>query len=248
MGLWGFMADSSAVQVRSEWGPRIKRVGISDEVICRFKDLIARGVLRPGSKLPSERELAESLGVSRPSLRQALKALQILGVIQCRQGTGCHLAGSPSELLKAPFEFALAMKGTSRPDLFEMRVTVEVSLASLAASRRTVADLEAMRRALVGMESSLDMPDKYCFYGMQFHQSISRAAGNTVMETMLEMLSHLLIESRQETVRLLTNYRESYNSHEAVFEAIERQHSEDAAAAMLQHFALMQQRAQQAWA
>src|SRR5262245_56875489 len=134
-----------------ELGPRIKRTGISDEVIFRFKDLISRRVFTAGNRLPPERELSQALGVSRPTLRQAMKALQILGVIRIRHGDASYLAESASNILKEPIEFALALKGISRTDLFETRQTLEVRLASLAAQRRTPEDLENMRSALADM-------------------------------------------------------------------------------------------------
>src|ERR1051325_2647818 len=139
---------------RSEWGPQIKRVSISDEVISRFRDLIASRVLTPGCQLPSERELTETLGVSRPTLRQAMKGLQLLGIIRSRQGDGWYLAESTSDFLRAPLDFAIAFKGMAKQDLFEARVAIEVRLAALAAQRRNQADLDRMAHALTGMRTS----------------------------------------------------------------------------------------------
>src|SRR5437867_6549820 len=141
-----------------ERGPQIKRTGVSDEVISRFKDLISRRVLIAGTRLPPERELAQAMGVSRPTLRQSMKALQILGVIRIRHGDASYMAESASNILKEPLEFALALKGISRKDLFETRQTLEVRLASLAAERRTEEDLQHMRNALAAMRDSVRIP------------------------------------------------------------------------------------------
>jgi GntR family transcriptional repressor for pyruvate dehydrogenase complex len=227
---------------RLEWGPQIRRMAITDEVISRFKDLILQRVLTPGCKLPSERELAEVLGVSRPTLRQAMKALQVLGIIRTRQGDGAYLEEKTSEILKAPLDFSIALKGTAKHDLFETRQTMEVRLAALAAERRTAQDLQNMRQALADMRSSAGVPDQWCEHDIEFHARIVEAAKNGVMASIVEMLSHMLVESRKETVRLLTDYEESLRSHERVFEEIERQNASGAGEAMADHFRLMETR------
>jgi len=235
----------NTVLTSGDLGPQIRRVAISNEVISRFKDLIARGVFPPGSKLPPERELASALAVSRPTLRQALRALQILGVIRSRQGSGSYLAESAPDLLREPLEFALALKGVAKTDLFETRCTLEVRLASLAAERRTKTDLQAMRDALAEMRESFSNPDEWCRREIHFHDCIVLAARNAVMTTVMEMLSRMLMQSRRETVRMLTDYAASYRSHEDVFVEIEKQDAEAAARAMTNHFRIMQKRAEE---
>ncbi len=224
-------------------GPQISRVPISDEVILRFKDLIARRVFVPGTKLPPERDLASALAVSRPTLRQALRALQILGVIKSRQGSGSYISESAADILRQPLEFALAVKGIAQTDLFETRCTLEVKLASLAAKRRTENDLVEMRETLARMRGAFGNPDLWCVHEMHFHDCIVKAARNAVMSTIMEMLSFMLLESRRETVRTLTDYGKSYTAHHNVFIPIERQDTEGAAQAMIDHFVMMERSA-----
>lgn len=226
-------------------GPRINRVAISDELIARFKELIGKRIFVPGHKLPPERDLAEALAVSRPTLRQAMRALQIMGVIKARQGSGSYLAESASDILRVPLEFALALKNVAKTDLFETRRTLEVELASLAAQRRTNDDLEAMRRALREMEKAMGDPDAWCQTEPQFHSCIVQAARNGVMTTIIEMLSQMLMESRKETVRLLSDYSSSYRSHENIYVEIEKKDPAAAATAMMEHFELIETRASQ---
>jgi GntR family transcriptional regulator, transcriptional repressor for pyruvate dehydrogenase complex len=234
--------DSTEFRI-GDLGPQIGRSVISDEVILRFKDLITRRVFLPGSKLPPERELAAALAVSRPTLRQALRALQILGVIKSRQGSGSYLADSAADILREPLEFALALKGVAKTDLFETRCTLELRLASLAAERRTEADLDRMRAALARMRESFNDPSRWCQHEMHFHDCIVQAARNAVMSTIMEMLSRMLMESRRETVRMLEEYPLSYRSHEDVFVQIEKQNTDGAARAMIDHFRIMDKRA-----
>jgi len=226
-------------------GPRINRVAISDELIARFKELIEKGVFVPGHRLPPERDLAEALAVSRPTLRQSMRALQIMGVIKARQGSGSYLADSAGEIMRVPVEFALAFKNVARTDLFETRRTLEVKLASLAAERRTSDDLEAMRTSLREMERAMGDPEAWCRTEPQFHNCIVQAARNGVMATIIEMLSQMLMQSRKETVRLLSDYPSSYRSHENIYVEIEKQDPAAAAKTMMEHFALMEMRARQ---
>ncbi|HXN21702.1 MAG TPA: FadR/GntR family transcriptional regulator [Candidatus Dormibacteraeota bacterium] len=237
--------QTKEVSITVDLGPQIARVAISDEVIARFKDLIARRVFVPGGKLPPERDLAAALAVSRPTLRQALRALQILGVIRSRQGSGSYLAETAADILREPLEFALAMKGVVKTDLFETRCTLEVKLASLAADRRSEEDLAAMREALARMRQSFGNPEKWCEHEIHFHDCIVRAARNAVMSTVMEMLSYMLMESRMETVRLLADYATSYEAHEKVFVQIEKRDARAAARAMTQHFEMMETRAKE---
>ncbi len=226
-------------------GPRINRVAIPDELVARFKELIRRKVFVPGKRLPPERDLAEALAVSRPTLRQALRALQIMGVVKARQGSGSYLADSAREIMRVPSEFALALQNVSKTDLFETRYTLEVKLASLAAERRTEQDLESMRQALAEMEKAMGDPEQWCQSEPRFHGCIVQAARNGVMATMIEMLSQMLMESRKETVRLLTDYRGSYRSHENIYVEIEKQNPAAAAKMMMEHFSLIEPRATQ---
>lgn len=234
------------ISIPLDLGPQIARVAISDEVISRFKDLIARRVFVPGRKLPPERDLASALAVSRPTLRQALRALQIMGVIRSRQGSGSYLAESAADILREPLEFVLAIKGIAETDLFETRCTLEVELASLAAKRRKEEDVSEMRDTLARMHASFENPDVWCVHEIHFHECIVRSARNAVMSAVMEMLSLMLLESRRETVRMLKDYPSSYDAHYKVFIEIEKQNPEGAARAMVDHFRMMERRALEA--
>jgi GntR family transcriptional repressor for pyruvate dehydrogenase complex len=214
-------------------------------VISRFKDLIQQGLLAPGSRLPSERELASALGVSRPTLRQALKALQVLGIVRSRQGDGSYLAEMTGDVMRAPLDFAIALKGPAKRDLFETRQTLEVKLAALAAERRTDQDLAKLRAALDAMRQSAGIADQWCENDIRFHSCIVEAAKNAVMASIYEMLSNLLVQSRKDSVRLLTDYEASFHSHVRVYEAIERRDSPGASEAMVNHFRAMESRTTQ---
>src|SRR6267142_2020597 len=129
-----------------------------DDVTARlvgvFKNLISEGALTPGGRLPAERDLAEEFGVSRSSLRQALKVLQIMGVISQRVGDGTYLnAGAPS-ILSEPMEFLILLDGISFHELMEARLIVEPELAARAARRATAEDIAELQQVLTEMEEN----------------------------------------------------------------------------------------------
>src|SRR5512144_952948 len=109
--------------------------GITTQLIARLKALISEGVLLPGCKLPPERELAPAFGVSRSSLRHALKALEIMGVLTQRVGDGTYLTSSAAGILSEPLEFLVVLDDISLFDLLETRLIVEPELAARAADR-----------------------------------------------------------------------------------------------------------------
>src|SRR6478672_12734293 len=125
---------------------------VTVRLLSTFKRLISEGALVAGSRLPSERELAENFQVSRSSLRQALKVLEIMGVISQRVGDGTYLNPVAPSVLDEPMEFLILLNGISFHELMEARVIVEPELAARAATRATPESLARLREAIVGME------------------------------------------------------------------------------------------------
>src|SRR5882672_435771 len=132
-------------------GPLIKE-DVTVRLLSTFKRLISEGALVAGSRLPSERELAENFQVSRSSLRQALKVLEIMGVISQRVGDGTYLNAAAPTVLGEPMEFLILLNGISFHELMETRVIVEPELAARAATRATEDDLASLRREMAAMK------------------------------------------------------------------------------------------------
>src|SRR5205809_1237393 len=106
----------------------IKKIDLTEEVIKKMKALLESGELRAGSRLPPERELAEMLGISRPSLRTALKALSVMGIIRAKPGAGTYIADSSPEIFSEPMEFMTLIHKTETAELFEARRIIEAGL------------------------------------------------------------------------------------------------------------------------
>src|SRR5262245_44934190 len=128
---------------------------VVEEIIEQIKDLIHSERYAPSARLPSERDLAKQLKVSRPSVREALRTLTLMGVVDTRHGSGTQIAASSARVLKTPFEFLLSLDRPSMEELLEARELLEVFLAGRAAERRTQEDLGAIQRALDDMRRAL---------------------------------------------------------------------------------------------
>src|SRR5260370_30761002 len=162
--------------------PHPERDDLTAKLLTSFKDLLQSGVLVPGMKLPSERELAERFRVSRSSLRQAFKMLDIMGVLSQRVGDGTYLNPNASAILTEPMEFLVLMDGISPHELYEARLVVEPELAARAAKRATADDVSALRNALKGMELNPHDMFRFIELDVSFHEGISRASGNRLFQ------------------------------------------------------------------
>src|SRR5215510_5967984 len=137
----------------------IDRAGITELVVQRIKELLARGELRAGSRLPPERELADMLSISRPSLRTALKALSVMGIIRAKPGAGTYIAEEIPEVFTEPMHFMTLIHNTSVDELFEARRIIEAGLAELATERATTEDIAAMNKEIEAMRLAVGDPE-----------------------------------------------------------------------------------------
>jgi GntR family transcriptional repressor for pyruvate dehydrogenase complex len=206
---------------------------ITTEISRKLLEYLLAGNIQPGEKLPSERTLAEALGVGRSVVREAIKPLSLLGLVEVRQGDGTYLKSMESELLPQVIGWGLLL-GTKRTlDLVEARKHVEVILAGLAAERRTEEDLEAMRAALGRMHETGD-PEEFVAADIDFHLVVARSAKN---ETLYQVMSSVrsLLRAWMTKVGPSAGLSVSAAEHDPIFEAIEERDSIRAAAAMGTH-------------
>ena len=212
----------------------IRRRSVVHDAIAKLKELIDHQFFKFGQKLPPERELAKLLGISLPSLREALRALSILGVVDMRPGSGTYLKDSLDAWSHEAFSLFFDLNPSIHLDLFEARLGIEGFIAELAAKKRTEDDLKRMEAALKLMKSHLADKDEYIRHENEFHRTIFVAAKNVVLQTFMEKLYKILHESRRKTVRLLADvYRESYLDHYAVYRCIKDANPREARRAMI---------------
>jgi GntR family transcriptional repressor for pyruvate dehydrogenase complex len=225
---------ASWADLSNDFAP-ILRVDLTEEIIGRIKTLIARGKLMPGSRLPPEREFARMLSVGRPALRQALKALATMGIIESRGGQGTFISRSTSGMLTAGMDFMRLLNAVTLPELFEVRKTVEVELAGLAAERAGEEELELIAGALKNQESSMDAPQAFLIEDLNFHNAVAKAAHNALFTPILESLSSLMTEARRKLLMTESDLSNSLHDHRQIFHEISGRNQAEARAAMFRH-------------
>jgi GntR family transcriptional repressor for pyruvate dehydrogenase complex len=210
------------------------RVPISSEVTRRLLDFLISGQIQPGERLPSERTLAESLGVGRSHVREAIKSLAVLGLIDVRQGDGTYLKRVDSPLLPLAIQWGLLLGAKQTQDLVEARSQLEMLVVGLAAQRRDDAALEELRRCLEIMHTTTDN-DEFVKADVAFHLQISQAAGNQSLLQIMRSIRGLLEVWISRVAHAPGTRPVTWAEHAAVFDAIERADPAAARRAMQAH-------------
>ncbi|MCW2881422.1 MAG: transcriptional regulator, GntR family [Sphaerisporangium sp.] len=213
---------------------RIERTPLITTVMDRIRSLIDAG-LEPGSKLPSERQLQEQLGVGRSTVREALRALEALGLIETRQGHGAfvrELADRVPGRSPAPFREDWSQLG----QVVEARLAIETYAASLAALRRTDSSLARMRRQLDAFAEAMTSGDlqELILADVEFHNVIADTA-SPVLASCLDSIGVLVINSRQMSLSRASRLPLVMEKHRRIYEAIADQEADKASVAMADH-------------
>jgi GntR family transcriptional regulator, transcriptional repressor for pyruvate dehydrogenase complex len=220
--------------------PRFPRPVLRSRLYEQVADQINRWItengLLAGDRLPPERELAQRLGVSRATLSQALVALEVIGVVVVRHGDGTVLT---ERARTGPVIEAIRAHADRLPEIIEARDALESKLAALAASRRTDADLAAIRAALEEMERDIDAGGRGVEADEQFHGAITTAARSELLTQMMAAIHDLIRETRLESLSQPGRPRESLAGHRKVADAIAAGDPEAAAQAMHEHVMLV---------
>jgi GntR family transcriptional repressor for pyruvate dehydrogenase complex len=214
----------------------------SEEVVLNLREMIQRGELRSGDRLPPERDLAKLLGVSRPTLRAGIRSLAAVGVLQSRQGAGTFVVKNdgPPSLDSSPLRLMAALNGFTNDEMFEARKSIEMAMAGLAAERATGDQMASMAEELAGMYASLDEPEQYLLHDMRFHQTVAAASGNRILTALMNMIATILFDARSKTVKRAKDLKESAEMHRQIYRAIRDRSPEAARNAMRDHLMLAQ--------
>ena len=189
-------------------------------------------ILTAGTRLPSERELSRKLRVSRPSLREALRTLELMGVVDTKHGSGTHVADSGTNVLRAPLEFLFMLDRPSIDDLVDTRAMLEVHLAGRAAEARDDKDLATLESALKDMKSKLSQPMDVTDPDLRFHQAIAAASHNRLLERLMNCLRDGITEVMVAAWPGVPDMETSFAFHVKVFNAIKRGNAAGARLAM----------------
>jgi GntR family transcriptional regulator, transcriptional repressor for pyruvate dehydrogenase complex len=217
------------------------------EVVRMIRDLIGELDLKPGDRLPGERQLAVRFGVSRGSVREGLQFLSIMGLIEVHHGGGSYLTSAPAMFSKARSlrrQWVIEHRGKVLETL-EARLGTEVFAARLAAQRAGPEDLERLLSAMQTMRAVLAQPspDVAAFVDcdLAFHDALLRAAGNRILRDLINALGEELLPERGAVTDLEGRVEETYNEHLAIFEAVRAADPDAAAEAMRLHIMSVRQ-------
>ncbi len=228
--------SAALVRLAKVMGP-IRTEGLTENVVRQLKDCIRRRIITPGERLPPERELAALLKISRGSLRQALKALEVMGVLHVVQGSGAYLADRAAVILRDPEELLVPLRGHSFAEMYEARRAMEAESSACAALRASDQDVQKMHAEIRSMHAIGTDIRKFVIHDNAFHHHIAIASGNSVFIWFIDLLQKVLakgqlIHARSEQMQA------SIAEHEAILAAIEAHDPETARKEMLAHLTL----------
>lgn len=213
---------------------KIKKSRISDSIINQINQMILDGVLQPGDKLPSERELVEKLGVSRASVREAMSSLESMGIIDIRSGEGTFL-NDESTILLDHYKTKSLLKRYEVEELVEARIILETQILQLAIDRIEPESLAEIEKNYANMLAVKDQMDKFIIADFKFHMSIAQASKNSYLHEMLNTTRELLFEVNKLVVLKPGQIKRVLDSHYNIIESIKRKDKNTAIAEMKSH-------------
>jgi GntR family transcriptional regulator, transcriptional repressor for pyruvate dehydrogenase complex len=213
----------------------VSRDALPDQIAAKLIELVRDQRLRSGDRLPPERELAAAMGVSRSSLREALRALSMIGVVDMRHGDGTYLSSLEPASLMRSVGLVLELSETGMEELFEARKLVEPGLAALAAQRIDTSMLMALQHCVEASEESVGDHERFMRADLQLHDLIARAAGNAILSRLIDSIHALGIASRRSTTGLPGVEQQTVKDHREIVDAVARRDPHRAHRAMLTH-------------
>lgn len=213
----------------------IARQSVSEMVAKRILELVTSRALKPGDQLPPERELAEMLDVSRPSVREAIRGLSILGVVRSRQGGGAFISELDGDALLGPIRFFLELEDMNINELYDARSLIEGDVARRAAQNMPDDQLVALGEMLDAQAGTISDPKAFRVADLQFHEAIWAGCGNAFLKRIGESLNALGLEFRRRASEKPEVLEQSLKDHRKLFEALKARDPSAAAAAAEAH-------------
>lgn len=201
----------------------------------KIQDAIEKGGLKVGDKLPPERTLAETFGVSRNSVREAIRTLSEQGILKSRHGDGTYICGSDLAPLTAALLNAVDTEGKSFDHIMEFRLVIEPSIARIATARHSAEQLHQLKIIVCDQQLKLLHGENDGELDAQFHTLLSAATGNPVFVDIVSHLNELFSHNRADDVRLKRRMEEAINEHLMIIDALERKDAEACSDAMARH-------------
>ncbi len=216
---------------------KINNQTIAEKIVIQLQELISKGELKPGQQLPSERELAKSLGVGRASVREALKALSLSNIVTIKHGQGTYLVEDTSELFGGVLNSKLSflVKKSDYLQLMESRRILEIQLAALAAERATDEHLQNMEDSLENMEKYIDHLDTFTEEDVNFHIYLAEAANNFILYEAISTVRDLLTNVQKSAASIEGLRKRALKYHQDIYWAIKTSDPDQAKHLMTDH-------------
>lgn len=200
----------------------VTKESLSDRLARQIRGLIQSGGYQPGDRLPAIMEMARRFGVGHPTMREALKRLETMGVVQIRHGSGVYVTRSEEVLVLATPDYAGTVTRKLLLDLLQTRMSLELQSVDAAAQHATPDHLREMRRLLTTAGQSLGSADVLNSVNMAFHRQIALASGNTVLAQLLDVLHDLFVREQRLILDIFGSRERDHQQHLAILEALER--------------------------
>jgi GntR family transcriptional regulator, transcriptional repressor for pyruvate dehydrogenase complex len=213
----------------------IAKTSISDEIVDQILSLIAKGELRPGQRLPSERELCKNFGAGRSSLREALRCLCIVGVLSARVGEGTSVAINGGKFLGNIIKWRIMTERHDIEDLMQVRIALEGVSASRAALKGSEEDIAKLKSLLAKMEAAITDKKRFAALDLEFHIGLATASDNFLIFDLISMIRGQLEMTLSKVLLLPNALPLSLKEHASIVHAIERRDAEAARLAMQHH-------------
>jgi len=215
----------------------VKRSSTVEIIVENLINLIKQRSLQEGDKLPSERQLCEIIGVSRPILREALKALQVMNIIDIRQGAGAYVKSLEPEEVIEHLDIVFHLDSSLYKDLYEARRILESSVVRIAASIITDEEIDAIEENIRQAAESIDDPEAFFQRDLEMHEMILKASGNRVIPIFMQSVNKLSLLMREKTNARPMIRQKTMNDHKLILKALKDRDPDAAAKAMDQHIA-----------
>ena len=219
----------------SGFTPLQRSSAVPSQAIDTIKQMIISGTLSAGQRLPAERDLALLLGVSRPSLREAIRALTALNIVESRHGDGTFVSSLDPELLSQPVDFLLQVNHESLRALFEARRALESGIAALAAERATELELAELEGFVKRGQSLIKDVEAFIQHDIAFHTHLRRIARSPILASLLSSVDGLSAESRRQTAQSARTRSLSHRDHQRLVRALKARDVVAAQAIMVEH-------------
>lgn len=206
-----------------------------EDIVKQIRDLIEKGKLKKGDQLPTERELTDTFKVSRATVREAIRTLESMRLVESRQGNGTYVLASSEEALVQPLAAALFHGKDDIMDIFHIRRIIEPYVAQLAAQNATRDEIKELEEILKEQEKALESGSNMVRTDSAFHSSLAGMAKNRILERLLLAIVDLLAQTREEYLQNEERAHSSLRGHQKVLSAIKDGDCAAAKEAMLHH-------------